>query len=99
MVSLTCSVGVRSVAPQSQGSREAGTRTAGQRLQAPVWASPQQDLVLAALEGGWEGLPVQLLPWRAQARALMGTRLWEEAGAGRASDLQRTADGNNTALV
>ena len=52
-----------------------------------------------ALEGGWEGLPVQLLPWRAQARALMGTRLWEEAGAGWASDLQRTAYGNNTALV
>lgn len=28
----------------------------------------------------------------------MGTRLWEEAGAERASDLQRTADGNNTDL-
>lgn len=99
MVSLMCSVGVRSVARQSQGSWEGGTRTAGQRLQAPVWASPQEDLVLVALEGGWEGLPVQLLPWCAQARALMGTSLWEEVGAGRASDLQRTAYGNNTALV
>ena len=29
----------------------------------------------------------------------MGTRLWEEAGAERVSDLQRTADGNNAALV
>ena len=67
VVSLTCSVGVRSVAPQSQGSREAGTRTAGKRLQAPVCASPWQDPVLGALEGGWEGLQVQLLPWWAQA--------------------------------
>jgi len=37
-------------------------RAAGKRLQAPVWASPWQDPLLAALEGGWEGLQVQLLP-------------------------------------
>lgn len=48
VVSLMCSVGVRSVAPQSQGSWEAGIRTAGQRLQATVGPGTGGP-------GGWMG--------------------------------------------
>lgn len=95
VVGLTCSAGVRSVAPRA---RAAESRDTHGRAEAPgprCGPLPWQDPGLPALEGRGGEASVGSSPG-VPGQALMGTRLWEEAGAERASDLQRTADGNNT---